>query len=402
MNSIKIAHITSVDSSLCYLLLNQLRYLRHAGYDVSGISTDGKDVPLIEAADIRHIPITISRNITPLADLKTLMQLIQIMRREQFTIVHTHTPKPGLLGQIAARIAGVPIVVNTLHGFYFHEHMPAIQRRFYITLEKIAARCSDVILSQNREDLATAIHTGICPPDKIKHLGNGIDLTRFDPTMITATTRTERRAALGIPAEAPVVGFVGRLAGKRKGFLDFLAAGKIIAQQIPQTCFLIVGAADQGKPDAVHPDVAEDFGIAEQCHFAGFQPNAEIPVFYTVMDVLVLPSLFEGIPRSLMEGAAMGVPLVATYVKGNREVVKHRQNGLLVPLNNTAALSDAILDLLNNRTAAQQMSTQGRRMALQHFDERRVFHMIQQEYARLLRARNLPVPQPAAYAPATR
>jgi glycosyltransferase involved in cell wall biosynthesis len=121
-----------------------------------------------------------------------------------------------------------------------------------------------------------------------------------------------------------------------------------------------------------------------------------------MMDVLVLPSLFEGIPRSLMEGAAMGVPLVATYVKGNREVVKHRQNGLLVPLNNTAALSDAILDLLNNRTAAQQMSTQGRRMALQHFDERRVFHMIQQEYARLLRARNLPVPQPAAYAPATR
>ena len=125
----------------------------------------------------------------------------------------------------------------------------------------------------------------------------------------------------GIPPDAPVVGFVGRLAARRKGFVDFLAAAKEIAAQLPQARFLIVGATDTGKPDAVEPSAAADYGIADRCVFLGHRANAELPLLYKRMDVLVLPSLFEGVPRVVMEAAAMGTPCVVTDVKGNREAV---------------------------------------------------------------------------------
>src|SRR5687768_17737680 len=115
VNRPKIAHVTTIDVSLRYLLLNQMSSIRDAGYEVVGISSPGPYVGTLEAAGIRHIPVNMSRNLTPWADLRSLWQLYRVMKRERFTIVHTHNPKPGLLGQLAARMAGVPIVVNTLH-----------------------------------------------------------------------------------------------------------------------------------------------------------------------------------------------------------------------------------------------------------------------------------------------
>ncbi len=393
MSRSKVAHITTISSSLQALLLNQMRSLQQAGYDVTGISAPGPAVAALEAAGIRHIAVPMTRAVSPLADLVALSRLVRLMRREQYSIVHTHTPKPGLLGQLAARLAGVPVIINTLHGFYFHEHMSARQRRFYISLEKIAARCSDSILSQNREDMQTAINEGICASRKIKHLGNGIDLTRFEPERITAAALQQQRAGLGLPDDAQVIGFVGRLAARRKGFVDFLKAGQQIMQQMPRARLLIVGDADPGKPDSVQPEIASEYGIAERCLFLGRRPNEELPLLYALMDVLVLPSLFEGIPRVVMEAAAMGVPAVVSDVKGNREAVEHNRNGVLVPLGDVAALSSAILALLANSERAAQMGAEGRRLALERFDEQRVFTTVHAEYARLLREKGLPVPE---------
>ncbi len=388
----RIAHIATLDRSLTSLLLNQLHSLQQIGYEPVGISSPGEEVPVLEAAGIRHISVPITRNITPLADLLSLWHLYQVMRREQFTIVHTHNPKPGLLGQLAARMAGVPIVVNTLHGLYFHDHMHPAWRHFYIVLERIAARCSDIILSQNREDMQTAVKERICPPEKIKYLGNGIDLTRFDPDRFSAEEIARRREELSIPAGVPVVGFVGRLAAKRKGFWDFLAAGQIVSAHHPDVRFLIVGDADPGKPDAVEPSAAKDYGIAEQSLFLGKRPYEELPLLYKLMDALVLPSLFEGIPRAVMEASAMEVPAVITDVKGNREAVEAGCNGSLVPLGDVSALAEAICELLADPEKAQRMGKEGRRIALERFDERLVFEKVSAEYARLLREKGLPKP----------
>lgn len=396
MKRLKIAHITTIDQSLEYLLLHQLCSLQQADYQVIGISTPGPHVPTVEAAGIQHISVPITRNLTPLADIVSLWRLCRVMRRERFAIVHTHNPKPGLLGQVAARLTRVPVVVNTLHGFYFHEYMHPAGRHFYIMLEKLAARCSSVILSQNEEDIQTAIREGICPPRQIKYLGNGIDLTRFDRARLAASDLAAKRAELGLPDGAPVVGFVGRLAARRKGFLAFLAAAKQVSEQVPGARFLIIGETDHGKPDAVEPTAARDYGVEDACLFLGRQPNQELPLLYSLMDVLVLPSLFEGLPRVLMEAAAMQVPAVASDVKGNREAIEHNRNGLLVPFGDVAALTDAIVAILGDSGRARAMGEQGRRLAEERFDEQLVFAKVKAEYARLLREKGLPAPQQSA------
>ncbi len=392
MNQIKIVHVTTVAQSLQGLLLNQMKTLQSAGYHVSGISSPGAKASSLEQAGIRHIAVPMSRQVTPILDAVALARLYDVMRRERFTIVHTHTPKAGLLGQVAARLARVPIVINTVHGYYMHDRMHPLARRFYIALEKMAARCSDMILSQNREDIEIAVSQGICSPRKLAHLGNGIDLSLFDVNRMGADVVRDTRAQLGIPCDVKVVGFVGRLAGKRKGFTDFLVACRAVADEYPGVRFLIVGDADVGKADAVGSAAAQDYGIAEQCIFLGSRPNTDLPALYSVMDVLVLPSLFEGIPRVVMEAAAMGIPAVVTDVKGNREAVEHGRNGLLVPLGDTKALAQAILRILMNSEEARRMGIGGHHLAQDRFDERKVFARVLEQYARLLQERNLCVP----------
>jgi glycosyltransferase involved in cell wall biosynthesis len=391
LSSIKVAHITTIDMALRYLLLNQLRSIQQAGYEVAGISSLGSNVAAIEAAGIRHIPVKMTRSMSPHADMSALLRLYRVMRRERFTIVHTHNPKPGLLGQLAARMAGVPIVINTLHGFYFHDAMKPARRRFYITTEKIAARCSDVILSQNREDMQTAINEGICSPNKIEYLGNGINVRLFDRARLDDTLLKQKRRELGLPPDAPVIGFVGRLVAE-KGLLELFDAMRMVCQQVPNVRLLIIGEGDKHKADALTPEIAHDYGLEDVCVFAGWRQD--MPELYALMDVLVLPSHREGFPRAPMEASAMGVPCIVTDIRGCREAVEPTQNGLLVPLHNNRALAYAIIDLVTNREKAQRMSTAGRILALERFDEQMVFAKVLETYTRLLGEKGLAVLRP--------
>lgn len=381
---VKVAHVTTIDKSLRYLLLNQLKSIQAAGFSVTGVSGPGPDVEMVEEAGIQHIAVPMVRasNLTPWADLRVFWHLYRVFRRERFTIVHTHTAKADLYGQMAARLAGVPIVMSTLHGFYFHENMPSRWRRFYILLAKIGALCSDVILSQNPEDLETAARENICPPEKIKYLGNGIDVRQFDRTAVDPARVAHKRAALGIPEEAPVVGFVGRLV-KDKGILELIAAAQRIHEQDPTVRFLFVGPIDRAKSDYVRPDTATACGLEDVCIFTG--KRDDVPDLYAMMDVFVLPSHREAFPRSVMEASAMAVPCVVTNVRGCRTAVQEGYNGHLVPLHDVTALADAILDLLNNPILARQMGRAGREKALSEFDEERVFDVVKATYDRLLK-----------------
>jgi glycosyltransferase involved in cell wall biosynthesis len=384
--AVRVAHITTIDFSLRYLLLNQLRSIQAAGYEVTGISTPGPDVPAIAAAGIRHIPVSMTRKFTPSSDLASLARLVRVMKRERFTIVHTHNPKPGLLGQLAARLAGVPIVVNTVHGYYFHDNMAPRWRRFYVTLEKIAARCSDIILSQNGEDIQTALNEGICAPGQIKLLGNGIDVQRFDRQTIDPAALDRLRTQFHLCADRPVVGFVGRLVAE-KGILELFQAAQQVLAEFPDVQFLVIGPVDSEKPDALTPAVAQAYGVAASFTFTGMQQA--MPELYSLMNLFVLPSHREGFPRAPMEAAAMGLPCVVTDIRGCREVVVHNHNGLRVPLGDIPALAQALRALLAKPGWAQQMGQAGRQMAETHFDEQLVFAKVKGEYARLLLAKGL-------------
>jgi glycosyltransferase involved in cell wall biosynthesis len=390
--TLRVAHITTVDQSLRYLLLNQMRSIAQAGYEVTGISAPGSDVPVIESMGIRHIAVPLTRRLTPLADLRALVQLYRIFRREQFTIVHTHTPKPGLLGQLAARMAGVPVVVNTVHGFYFHEHMPRLWREFYITMERIAARCSDLVLSQSREDLDTAIRLGICPRERIQLLGNGIDIQRFDRNRVDPATLAHLRSTLGLPSGVPVIGFVGRLVVE-KGILELARAVQQVQSRFGPVTLLIVGGVDREKAGALnHEDIQAAAGTAT-CIFAGVRQD--MPDMYALMDVFALPSYREGFPRAPMEASAMGAPCVVTNVRGCREAVEHERNGLIVPLRDVNALAEALIRLLRDHDRRRAMGDAGRRMAREQFDERLVFQRVLAAYHRLLNEKGVQVSESA-------
>jgi glycosyltransferase involved in cell wall biosynthesis len=384
--TIKVAHLTTVDMSVRHLLLNQLLTLKDAGFDVAAISAAGPDLGPVEAAGIRHLPVSFTRRMSPLSDLKAFSQLLRIFRRERFTIIHTHQAKAALLGQAAARAAGVPLVVNTLHGFYFHDRTPDIKRAAWIGLERMQALCSDLILSQNPEDIETAVRTGICSRDRLEYLGNGIDLTRFDRAAISSADRGRTRADLGIPEGVPVVGFVGRLV-KEKGILDLFAAFKRTLATSPDARLLVVGPEDLEKTDAVTFRTAADYGIETRTVFVGYRHD--MPALYAAMDVAVLPSHREGFPRSPMEASAMGVPCVATNIRGCRQVVRQEENGLLVPVSDERALGDAIARILGDPDLAARMSDTATRMAQQEFDERTVFARVIAAYGRLLRAKGV-------------
>jgi glycosyltransferase involved in cell wall biosynthesis len=390
-----VAHVTTAATSLRYLLLSQLTTLQDRGYTVVGVSAPGTDTAVVEASGIRHESVSMTRRLTPLADALSFLRLYRLMRRRRFTVVHAHTPKPGLLAQVAARLAGVPVVVNTLHGFYFHDRMPRPRRRFYVAIEKIAARCSDLILSQNEEDVETAVREGIAPRERLRVLGNGIDLGRFDPARVGADGRRRHREALGLPVDAPVVGFVGRLVAE-KGVPELLEAAHLVLERFPQSRFLLVGGLDGEKADGISPDLARERGLAGACVFTGIRQD--MPELYAVMDVFALPSHREGFPRAPMEASAMKVPCVVTDIRGCRQAVTEERNGLLVPVGDIRGLAAAIVRLLEDPGLARRLGEEGRRRALLEFDERRVASRVLSEYERLLQEKGLGARIPSARA----
>ncbi|OGQ25216.1 MAG: glycosyl transferase family 1 [Deltaproteobacteria bacterium RBG_16_71_12] len=376
----RVAHVCTVDLSLRYLLGNQMQHLQRAGFDVIGISTPGPHVPWLEQHGIRHVPVPMQRAFTPLDDLRAVADLARVMRREKLTIVHTHNAKPGLLGQLAARLAGVPIVVNTIHGYYFQDDTPLLKRRFYVLLEQVAASCSDDILSQSKEDLETAVREHICARGDIEHLGNGIDVTRFDPTSPDAD-RARARASLGLAPDQLVLGFVGRLV-EEKGVRELWAAVHELRARFPRIRLVIVGETDRLKGDALGQPDAKAAGVDDLCVFTGWRDD--LPSLYAAMDVCVLPSWREGFPRVPMEASAMGIPVVATDIRGCREAVEHGVNGVLVPAKDAGALTRALEALLSDEGARHRLGDGGRRLARERFDERRIFATVERHYRELL------------------
>lgn len=377
-----IAHVATVDVSLYFLLRNQLHAIREHGYRVVAISAPGPWAKKLVAEGFPHMAVDFSRkNFSPVRDLVAFWQLYRIFRRNAFAVVHTHNPKPGFYGQVAAKLAGTPRIVNTVHGYIFHERSPFLFRHIFIWVERIAAVCSTVILSQNKEDLLTALHNRICSAEKIAYIGNGIDVGRFDPDRFDEPFRMKKRRELGLDPGAFVVGFVGRLV-REKGVLELFEAVRILKERNVPITLLIVGEEDKDKPDRIRRGDANAYGIENECRFLGFR--LDMCELYAVMDVFVLPSHREGFPRSAMEACAMRVPCVASDIRGCREVVSHGENGLLVPPGDPMALSEAVGKIAADPEGAKRMGERGRAIALARFDETKLFRKVLDVYDTLL------------------
>jgi len=378
---IRVVHICAIDWTVQVMLKQQIIALQKEGFDTCAMCTAGPYRKGLEQSGIDIIPVEIRRSMTPLRDLKTLWQIYRSIRKEQFDIVHTHTPKVSLLGQLAAKIAGVPIIVNTIHGFYFHDDMPSMKRTFYVLMEKIAAKFSTGILSQNQEDIETAIRLKICKPESIKRLGNGIDLKHFCRSRFSKESRTEKRQEVSLPPDAFVVGIVGRKV-KEKGYIELFHAVSLLAKNNHNIWLLAIGPEEPEKEDAVSMSDAKFYGIDDRVVFLGHR--GDIANLMMTMDIFVLPSYREGYPRSLMEASAMALPVVTTNIRGCREVVVDGETGMLVPVRNAQSLAQAIDTLVDNKSLRLDMGARGRQRAESTFDEQNVFKIIRQLYKQLL------------------
>lgn len=382
----RVVHVTSSDSSLRYLLLDQLRYLQERGHDVAGISSDGPWVAEIQQAGIPVHTMPLTRRITPFEDLRALAGLTRLLRRLRLDLVHTHTPKAGLLGQWAALAAGVRHRVHTIHGLYFPGHMRPEDRWRYVWLERAQMAPAHALLSQNREDLDTCRRERICDMRKLRFLGNGIDVSAFHPRNARPDVALRLRGELGIPEGNQVVGMVGRLVPE-KGYLEYFAAAVQVLQRRPNTTFLAIGSAETWKPGgaSVTPETAAALGLGDRMRFLGHR--TDVSALYGAMDVMILPSHREGFPRAPMEASATGIPVIATDVRGCREAVFDGQNGLLVPLRDPAPLADAIVRVLSDNDLRRRLGDCGRRIAEERFDQRIVFDRVAEAYDELDRER---------------
>ncbi len=377
----KVAIISAVDLSMEIMLFAQLKAAQKAGYEVHGVCSKGDNFGFLEDEGIIMHDVDISRRITPFHDLVSLYRLYRLFKSQRIDIVHTHTPKVTLLGQLAAKMAGVPIIVNTVHGFYFHDNMKPAAKRFYILMEKIAAKCSDMILSQNPEDIDTAIKLGICKPDKIRMLGNGVDLDEFNPNRFNENFKAEKRKEVGLPVDAVVIGIIGRLV-EEKGFLELFKAMKHLMNKYNNLWLVIIGPEETEKPDRISGQTFREYGIESKTVWLG--KRDDIPELLTACDIYCLPSWREGFPRSAIEAAAMSLPIVATNIRGCRQVVDDGVNGILVPFKDAYALGQAISKLIEDGELRKQMGSAGYQKALKEFDEKKVCQIVLDTYMECL------------------
>jgi glycosyltransferase involved in cell wall biosynthesis len=375
-----LVHLTTTDISLAWLLQPQLKAFERAGYDVIAMSAPGPFVEGLARDGIRHEPVThFTRRMAPQHDALAFFELRRRFRELRPDIVHTHNPKPGVLGRVAARLARVPAVVNTVHGLYALPTDRAVKRWAVYGAERVAARFSDAELVQNPEDLPVLANLGIRAP-KVRLLGNGIDLARFDATS-ARSNRAAVRAEFGIDDSTIVVGAVGRLVAE-KGYRELFTAARELSATHPNVLLLVVGASDTDKPDAIRQAELDDATAAAGVRFLGERRDVER--LYAAMDIFVIASWREGFSRSGMEAAAMGLPVIATDVRGCRQVVEDEHTGLLIPVRDPGAIAGAVRRLAGDPELRRAMGEAGVKLAHREFDQQRVIDITLATYEEVL------------------
>ncbi len=350
---------------------------------VSGPQT-GSEGSLIESVRKRGISLILEpslvREINPLQDLRAIFRLWRLMRQGRYTIVHTHSSKAGVLGRWAAKLAGVPVIVHTVHGWGHHERQRPLVRAYYIWLEKLTLPITDRLITVTSRDIAKGVKDGIGQPADYVTIRSGIEMDRFGHPLVT---RAASRQAWGIPPEAPVVGTVTRLS-PQKAPLDFVRAAALILHEVPECWFVMVG---DGPLRGEVEKLAADLGLAERLVLTGLR--RDVPELMAMFDLFALSSLWEGLPRVLPQAMATGLPLVATTSDGNAEAIEPGVNGLLTPPGDPAALAQAVISLLQEPIRAKQMGQAGRLRAPE-FDVQRMVAQIDALYRELLQAKHIP------------
>jgi glycosyltransferase involved in cell wall biosynthesis len=355
---VRVLDVVNTDHAALNFLAYRVAWInRHTEFRNDIVCTPGPHLARVHAGGGEVFAMPIPRGLGPLPLTGLLIRLVRLLRAERYTIVHTHNSVTGAVGRLAAWLARVPLTIHTTHGFHFHDHMSAARRLPFVAAERWLARRCDLLLFQNHEELQAAERLGLRPRRGVFHVGNGIDLRRFRPR--TAPPENPR----------PIVLSVGRLEPVKNHVMLFDAL-QLLRERIGEAGVPILRLVGDGPSRARYEQLVARRGLGWAVEFLGYR--YDIPQLNAAADVAVLTSVKEGIPRALMEAMAVGVPVVATDVKGSREVVVDGATGFLVPLGDAAALADRLALLLERPGLRQQLGRRGVQHARLTCDEERV------------------------------
>jgi glycosyltransferase involved in cell wall biosynthesis len=366
--------------------------MRDQGFRVGYLASPGRELAEIgETEQTMTWSIEMPRRISPFQDLLAIIRMVALLSKIKPAVVHAYTPKGGLLGMISATVCRVPVRVYHILGFPLAT-ATGPKRHLLRASEWVSCRLAHEVLAVGFSMRDIAIQERLCPAHKIKVLENGsisgIDAeNRFNPELLGDDTRSAIRSELGIPNDAKVIGYVGRIV-KDKGIAELLDAWEQISERQTDVHLLLVGPMETQDP------ITEAQKIAIQhdprVHHVGM--IADVERFYAAMEILVLPTYREGFPNTPLEAAAMGLPVVATQIPGCVDAVKDGLTGTLVPARDADALAGAIRTYLNDPELRRIHGNAGRARVLADFTQEAIWEALYQEYSALLSAKGIPIP----------
>lgn len=383
----KLIRVSTVPISLNILLKGQLHYLNQH-FDLTAVSGAGPDLEEVAAREkVRVHAIEMQRQIAPLQDVKSLWQLYRYFKKEKPDIVHSITPKAGLLSMLAAKMAGVPVRMHTFTGLIFPSRTGKMQQ-LLIAMDRLLCASATHIYPEGqgvRQDLIKYKITG--KPLKVLAHGNvnGIDPDWFSPDVVTEAQKAEVRQRFSIPENSFVFVFVGRLV-REKGINELVAAFKRLQEASAvhpsqrQPLLLLVGPYEQ-ELDPVLPETLAEIQKNPGIITAGFQKD--VRPFLAVSDVLAFPSYREGFPNVVLQAGAMGLPAVVTDISGSNEIVEEGKNGLIVPAKNEAALQTPMRRLIEDPELYASTKQNARTMVTTRYEQSVVWNALLEEYRRL-------------------
>lgn len=378
----KLVRITTVPVSLRILLKGQLRFMAPY-YEVTAVSSGGAELDkLVEEQGVGVYAVDMTRKITPVSDLKALFRMIRFFRKTRPMIVHTHTPKAGLLGMLAAWICRVPIRIHTVAGLPLLEAQ-GIKRKVLNTVEYLTYFCAHKVYPNSFRLKEIIEEEKLCRSSKLKVLGNGssngIDVTVFSPGQISEAASASLRESLKIAGDDLVFCFVGRVVS-HKGINELMEAFTEVHEQCPHARLLLVGPFEK-ELDPLSEAAEKTLHTHPAVRWVGYQPD--VRPYLAISDIFVFPSYREGFPNVVMQAGAMGLPSIVSDINGCNEIIREGDNGIIVPPKSSKALREAMLELANNTTKRAALAAQSREAIVSRYRQEMIWNTLLEEYRTL-------------------
>ena len=385
----KLIRITTVPLSLKVLLKGQLRFMASNGFDVKGVSSEGEELREVhENEGIAVEAITMSRKITPFQDLKSLWQMWNFLRKEKPQIVHTHTPKAGIIGMLAARLAGVPHRLHTVAGLPLME-ATGTKRKILNFVERLTYSSATRVYPNSKGLYDFILQNNFTQSNKLKIIANGssngIDTTFFSPDQVTEIEMVTLREKLNIQPDNFVFVFVGRIVSD-KGINELIKAFSELqtVENKPTGIKLLLVGGLENDLDPLNPETLAEINQNKDIISVGFQQD--VRSFFAIADALVFPSYREGFPNVVMQAGAMGLPSIVSDINGCNEIIIEGENGLIIPSKNVEKLKEKMLTLAKDKNLYTKLKGNSRRMIENRYEQSVVWNALLEEYEGLLQS----------------